>query len=358
MASTLLRRRGFMALAGASVLSGCGARGQFSTAMASDAAAGTRTLLVATARAADPSPIAYGPGRADALGFARLTISIPPTHVVGEIEWAPGGTGVETDPSRHFALVGAEPLQGIDAFAHAARGVNAARREEAVLFVHGYNTNFAEGVYRHAQIAWDYDLRGPQIHFAWPSAAEPFGYAYDRDSTLIARDHLARLILHLTREPDVRLSIVGHSMGAFLVMEALRQIALQSSGDPFENLAGVTLISPDIDIDLFRVQARALEDLPQPFVIAVSQNDRLLRLSSRLAGGQTRLGTLEDLAQLEGLGIYVVDMTGLEENGANHFLPGTSATAIAAIRGLQGSSGPQAENITLGPVRISLGSAL
>ena len=61
-----------------------------------------------------------------------------------------------------------------------------------MLFVHGYNNNFSEAIYRHAQIAWDYEMRGPQIHFAWPSAADPLEYTYDRDSVLIARDALAR----------------------------------------------------------------------------------------------------------------------------------------------------------------------
>lgn len=228
--------------------------------------------------------------------------------------------------------------------------------EETVLFVHGYNTNFAEGVYRHAQIAWDYALSGPQIHFAWASAAEPFGYTYDRDSALIARDDLADLIAGLVREPGLRLSLVGHSMGSFLVMEALRQIAVRGNSTRPDKLAGVTLISPDIDIDLFRAQAEMLDPLPQPFVVAVARNDRLLRLSSRLARGQTRLGTVDDLALLEGLGVYVIDMTELGNGGANHFLPGTSASAIALIRGLREVGAAEVPNVTVGPVRIALGS--
>lgn len=220
--------------------------------------------------------------------------------------------------------------------------------------MHGYDIDFAEGVYRHARIAWDYGLKGPQIRFAWPSAGAPLGYAYDRDSALVARDDLAVLLLRLLRESDLRLSLVGHSMGAFLVMEALRQGALGGDGGRLDRLAGVTLISPDIDVDPFRAQAEALAPLPRPFVVAVTRNDRLLRLSSLLAQGQTRLGAVDDLARLEGLGIYVVDMTGLGTNGGNHFLPGTSPSAIALIRGLREAGPPPTSNIALEPVRIAL----
>ncbi|MFA8387465.1 MAG: alpha/beta hydrolase [Pelagibaca sp.] len=346
--------RRFFVLAGAAAVSGCVERGRFSVASTTTAETGTQTLLVATSRAADPAPIAYGPGRSQSLGFARLAISIPPTHRIGQIEWP---EGPNADPARHFALVGAEPLAGIEALVSATRQATSGQNEEAVLFVHGYNTNFAEGVYRHAQIAWDYGLRGPQIHFAWPSSADPLGYAYDRDSSLIARDALAGLLSRFLQERELRLSVVGHSMGAFLVMEALRQIAFKGGEARLDRLAGVTLVSPDIDIDLFRAQAEALEPLPQPFAIAVSRNDRLLRLSSRLARGETRLGSVDDLAQLEGLGITVIDLSGLGDTGSNHFLLGTSPSAIALIRGLRDTNSFPADNITLGPVRIVLGSA-
>ena len=345
--------RRFFVLAGVAAVSGCAERERFSVALDPDIETGTQSLLVATSRAADPAPIAYGPGRGEALDFARLTISIPPTHRTRQIEW-PEGAGV--DPAQHFALVGAEPIAGVEALVAAARQTAAGQDDEAVLFVHGYNTNFAEGVYRHAQIAWDYGLRGPQFHFAWPSAADPLGYVYDRNSTLIARDALADLISRLVQERGLRLSVVGHSMGAFLVMEALRQIALR--GDVrLDGLAGVTLISPDIDIDLFRAQAAVFDPLPQPFVIAVSRDDRLLRLSSLLARGETKLGSVDDLAQLEGLGIIVIDLSALGETGNNHFLVGTSPSAIALIRGLRDTNSVPIKNITLGPVRIVLGSA-
>ncbi|NND42368.1 MAG: alpha/beta fold hydrolase [Rhodobacteraceae bacterium] len=344
-------RRHFLTLAGAAALTGCGQRGQFSVASTPSPEAGIQRLLVATTRAADPAPIAYGSGRAETLDFARLAISIPPTHRIGNIEW-PSRRSV--DPARHFALVGADTLPDIEALVRAARST--AGDDEAVLFVHGYNNNFAEGVYRHAQIAWDYEMRGPQIHFAWPSAGRPLEYTYDRDSTLIARDALVTLLLRLLGDRGLSVSLVGHSMGGFLIMEALRQIALTGRRESLRSLVSTTLISPDIELDLFRSQAAALGGLPQPFIVAAAENDRLLRLSSSLSGGTAKLGAVRDLDQLEGLGVFVVDMTALADAGTNHFLPGTSPAVIALIKGLREVRPAPNQTIAVGPVSITLGA--
>ena len=349
----LCDRRRFLTLAGAAALIGCTPRGSFSVAPRSDVAAGIQELLVATSRVADPAPIAYGKARAEDMEFARLAISIPPTHQTGNIEWPPAHF---VDPARHFALTNADTLPDIEALIQAARTAAAQSDEETVLFVHGYNNNFAEAAYRHAQIAWDYEMRGPQIHFAWPSAGDPLEYAYDRDSVLIARDALAALLTALLKEDGLKVSLVGHSMGCHLIMESLRQIALSGRRDMLDNLASIALISPDIDLDLFRSQIRALGEPPQPFIVAVARNDRLLLLSSGISGGAEKLGSVEDLDQLDELGVSTIDMTGLENRGGNHFLPGTSPAAIALIKGLRDIEPIPSNSLSVGPVSITLGN--
>lgn len=101
------RVRGMRAARPASSRLGAGLRG------------GLAALLVATSRAADPAPIAYGPRRGSRLDVPRLAISIPPTHEVGRIGWL-GAT--EADPARHFAPAGAEMLGGVEDLARASNG--------------------------------------------------------------------------------------------------------------------------------------------------------------------------------------------------------------------------------------------
>jgi pimeloyl-ACP methyl ester carboxylesterase len=275
-------RRIFLAGLSSASLSGCAARGAFGTARPSDSAS-VQNVLVATLRKADPA--------------------------------------------RHFALTGAAVLPDLDALADATRSGDG----KAVLFMHGYNNSFAEGVYRHAQIAWDYGLKGPQVQFPWPSAGHPLGHVYDHDSVPIARDGLVILLLRFLGTDQPCLTVVGHSMGGFLVREALRQIAIQGDRRALDRLAAVVLMSPDIDIDVFTAQAKTVAPLPQPIVISAAQDDRLLGLSSILAGGQTRLRSLADLKHLGSLGIYVIDLTGTGGHGANHFLPGSSPTGGYAM---------------------------
>ena len=83
--------------------------------------------------------------------------------------------------------------------------------------------------------------------------------------------------------------IVGHSMGAFVVMEALRTLALRNKPSVLAKVRGVMLAAPDIDPDVFVSQANDMPVLPQPFTVVVSNRDRALRLDTgfleTLAGG-------------------------------------------------------------------------
>ena len=69
-----------------------------------------------------------------------------------------------------------------------------------------------------AQMAHDLQLPGAVVHYSWPSAAEPLGYAHDRDSALFARDGLEQLMQEITAAGARRIIIVSHSMGSALTM--------------------------------------------------------------------------------------------------------------------------------------------
>ncbi|MCI2395935.1 hypothetical protein [Aliiroseovarius sediminis] len=58
---------------------------------------------------------------------------------------------------------------------------------------------------------------------------------------------------------------------------------------------------------------------------------------------------------LEALGVSTIDMTALGNGGGNHFLPGTSASAIALIKGLRDVGLESGNALSVGPVSITLG---
>jgi esterase/lipase superfamily enzyme len=202
-----------------------------------------------------------------------------------------------------------------------------------VIFVHGYNNNFAEGVYRVAQFSHDLEIPGAVVHYAWPSAAKPLGYVYDRDSALFARDGLERLIDEVSAAGARRILLVAHSMGSGLAMEALRQAAIRDDQAALGGIAGVILISPDVDVDVFRSQVSAIGVLPQPFLIFGSDRDRLLGLSARLTGQRERLGSLSDVSRVADLKVTFMDV-GEFASGAGHFTLGDSPALIRLIENI------------------------
>lgn len=304
--------------------------------------AGMRTVFVATNRAFDDQQ--FSAGRQNGVEYARFDVSVPPDRDVGEVSWPQGPV---PDPDTDFLVTDAGMYSGSAAFRADFRAALIAlppEDREVVVFVHGYNNNFASGLFRIAQMAHDYDAPGLVAHFAWPSAGTPFGYVFDRESAVFSRDALETFLRDLSRAGATRILLVGHSLGAYVTMETLRQIRRSGDDAVLEALSGVVLIAPDIDIEVFQSQARAVEPLPQPFVIFTSRNDRALRLSAGITGRQNRLGNLgtpEDVAEFD---ILLVDISAFRSGAGdwtNHSTLVSSPSLIQLFRGLPSlGSGP------------------
>ena len=250
--------------------------------------------------------------------FSRIDVSVPPDRAAGRLAYPrPGG-----DPDRQFLVAGGGRIADARAFRRAIERDLAGRApddRDIMLFVHGYNHSFAEGVYRTAQLAHDLQLPGIHAHFSWPSRMKPYAYSGDRDGALYSRDGLVQTIDLLARTRGRgRIVLMAHSMGGQLLMEALRQIALSGRRDLLDRIDGVILMSPDLDLRLFRSQVRAIGPLPQPFVITTSPRDRALQLSALISDEPLRLGNIPDARPVADLNVVVVD-TGAFSTGYGHF---------------------------------------
>ncbi len=263
--------------------------------------------------------------------LAHSEVTLPLSHKTGKVESPKSG---RTDPNRHFSIAALQDYDSPDAYQDAlCREVRKRPKgqRQVVLFVHGYNNEFQQGLFRAVQTKHDFGYPEVLSHFSWPSAGITFGYEYDKDSVFLSRTALEQHI-RITRAPCVEeLLIVGHSIGGLLVVETLRQVALTAPQDVDRLFGTVVLISPDIDLDLFKMQAAEIGRMPQPFVIFGSQKDRALGLSAKLTGKQARLGNISTVEMIGDVEVTFFDVTEFSQGGMNHFVVGTSPAAISLI---------------------------
>lgn len=314
------------------ILSGCAGR---STVVLEPQFAGvgaTERVFVTTTRGIENGQFTHD--RRETLDYLRFDVSVPPDREAGAVEPA----DIPPDPNREFLVTEATRLVGTSAFQNALAAEIASRpadEREVIVFIHGYNTTFADGLYRTAQIRHDFDLSGVPVHFAWASAANPLGYAYDRESALLARDGLETALSEIAAIPGANIVLVAHSLGAGLTMEVLRQMRIGDRQDIFDRISGVILLSPDVDIDVFRSQAQRIDPLPQPFLVFTSQRDRALLLSALITGQTNRLGTLgqaDDVAEFDVTLIDVSGFRGGENDLLNHFTVASSPAMVELLQ--------------------------
>jgi esterase/lipase superfamily enzyme len=318
------------------LVASCAGRGAITLAPDPAEVGSLEPILVASSRQRDPEGPGYGSAMAPGLGFSQMTVSVPPDRAPGTVTFPSNGIA---DPRRDFLTVDSTVIADRAGFIRAVNAAVATRPEnqrEAFVFVHGFNTNFAEGLYRQAQMRHDFATPGISVHYAWPSAANVTAYATDRETTLQARDDLEDLLTLLAQTKVTRIVVAGHSMGAFLVMEALRQKSIRNRPGAFDKIRTVVLMAPDIDVGVFRRQARALAEKDVSIYIFTSTRDRALRVSAVLRGSGQRLGALPDTSQLAGLPVTVIDLSGVEGNGdaLNHFKVATSPVMISVLNGM------------------------
>ena len=291
------------------------------------------TVFAGTTRAREKGG-QFGFRRSRELRHLELTVSIPPSHQPGTLNFG----YARPNPNKQFTLAGQHVFSDAADFKARLRRELAHRpvnEREVTVFVHGYNATQNETVFRAAQIAHDISLPGPIVIYSWPSRGKALAYAYDNDSVLFARDGLERLLHQVSETGARRILLVAHSIGSALAMETLRQVDIDNPGWPARKLAGVVLISPDLDVEVFKSQIQRISRVPEPFLVFVSHKDKVLNLSARLRGTflQDRLGNIRNSEKVAGLPVQIIDTTAFSDGAeSSHFVPATSPALIALFR--------------------------
>jgi len=224
----------------------------------------------------------------DLIDWARLNEQqIPPVRVsistLEDFGFAGLGNGESTSQARFLAAL--EPH-----YVHGGRRV--------LLFVHGYNTTFAEAAATLACMHHHQGRRGAALLFSWPAGTEFLRYLRERDLARESTNALARLISALSGPGKVeRIDVIVNSTGAFMLIGALHQLEATVGREAMAEfkLGNVVLASPDLGLDEF-----VASDLPllaaatKRTVVYSNREDRALGMSSWWYDG-LRLGRVEQL---------------------------------------------------------------
>jgi esterase/lipase superfamily enzyme len=246
-------------------------------------------VLVATKRSrstADPGEM-FDSRRAEEVSYASVTVSIPPdvARKTGEVQWP---TFLPGDPRQSFVTVSANFLDKQSFVSDLSAATKRNERGKVLVFVHGFNNRFDQAVYRFAQIT--HDSRAPAIPvlFSWPSrgAVGLRGYQDDLESANDSHNAIEQLLDTIGGNRNVReVTILCHSMGCLPTLEALHSKALHA-GRIGNKVKNVTLVAPDVGINLFRTQMREMGSARPRFALFVSRDDFALKLSGSIWGGQ------------------------------------------------------------------------
>jgi esterase/lipase superfamily enzyme len=341
-----MSKRRLVAIAALIALAGCAGppKGVLTPVVAGAPQTDSVEMIVATMRDPTDEPAEMFSGeRGLHPAFATITVSIPPpdVHAVGSVEWP---KRLPPDPAKEFAVLTAEQIDREAARAWFHDRVAKAPGRSTLIFVHGFNNRFEDAVFRFAQIAHDSNMEAVPVLFTWPSRGSLLAYGYDRESTNYSRDALELLLQVLARDPSVgEVSILAHSMGNWVTMEALRQMSIRN-GRIAPKIRNVMMAAPDVDVDVFRVQIEQMGTPRPSFTLFVSQDDRALAVSRRVWGDVARLGAIDPetepyKTELANYGITVIDLTKLKADDATHHSKFAQSPEIVQLIGTRLASG-------------------
>ena len=279
-------------------------------------------VFYGTDRAEEPNPkrISYSSDRGHRLELGRALVTVPKIHEVPQVErpWAIRIPYFDVtiyqqaeDPNKHFTMQEIKKLSKEDflKLVRARLGGSQRFKDQALVFVHGYNTSFDNAVYRTAQIAYDLKFDGAPFLYSWPSGGAVASYTYDRESAEASRPYMRKFLDLVVKETGAKkVSIIAHSMGNQPLLDVLKD--MKAAAPEGVEISQVILAAPDVDADSFAELAQAIKGLAKGVTLYAASNDRALEVS-RNFWGHYRAGDVPASGPLVIPGVDTIDVTAL-----------------------------------------------
>ncbi|MFT7619295.1 MAG: esterase/lipase superfamily enzyme [Planctomycetota bacterium] len=182
-------------------------------------------------------------------------------------------------------------------------------KSDTIVFIHGYNVSFKEAMQSAAQVAENFDKLNSGrtvniITFSWPSDGSMMpwiAYSNDRSDAAASGAAVARAILKLrdflyglskAEACDQKIHLIAHSMGNFVLRNALQEIRSQSASGIPRIFDQIFLMAADEDDNAFEhdFKLKLLPRLGRRVNVYFNRGDRAMSISDRTKGNPDRLG--------------------------------------------------------------------
>jgi len=313
-----------------------------------------------------PERIGFGPDRGTNLALGSAIVTVPAAHGIGKVErpsyWSAKDLFhfLGEDPVRHFVIVksGIKIFATEDSFVDAvkvAMGELADFKDQAFVFIHGFNVTFDEALYQTAQLTYDMGANaaskrvpfGLPFLFSWPARGGTLGtvqYVTDTESAQFAEIHLrAFLDLVVKRSGAKKVHLISHSMGNQVLLNVIDKIIEEQNNDL--HFDQIILAAPDVDRQKFITSAKHIAatlsrsvtppgaPLARNVTLYASSNDKALVLSRTIHGGIPRAGDVPSDGPIVEDGIDTIDVSAVSTDvfALNHSSYASSSSLLNDI---------------------------
>lgn len=294
----------------------------------------------------------YGGERGDRLELGIATVTIPDTHVAGQVE-KPSIWRLEfrASASKHILLKSVKPVDPDSFFGSLQDEFDEDAGRDLLLFIHGYNTSFEYAAQRSAQMVHDMGNGTVPVLFSWPSRDTTMGYNADAAVVRLSGRRLALFLEDLVLRSGARsINVVAHSMGNQALTDALEIMALKRDARPGDQpiLDQVMFAAPDVDADLFAAMASTFSPLARRMTLYASSTDWALVSSRKLHGSAPRAG-LGGPILLASQAFDSIDMSSLGDDMLAHNYFSNDSSALVDMMTLFWQDVPPARRCGLIP---------
>ena len=270
--------------------------------------------------------------RRSSLRYGMCVVSIPHDHRVGHIE-SPSVWKLEfsEDPEKHVVLHKIYIYNKDSFFDKLKQGIQESSKKSSFLFVHGYNTSFADAAKRTAQISYDLKFDGEAVFYSWPSKESVAEYTRDESNIEWAQHDLELFLTdYISKSGAEEIYLVAHSMGNRGLTRAITNV-IKEHPDYKEKIKEIILAAPDIDADVFKrdIAPKMIQTIQKPITLYVSSDDLALKASKEVHGYARAGDSGDGLVVING--IETVDATGIDTSFLSHSYFADTSSIIADI---------------------------